>query len=93
MLQQKKLSSNETILGLAYISQGFLSLVRWYESRNFKRLEPSGGTTFLPVMKHLEDVGTISLCLGRHTVPTRAFRVAGFDNCISAMSLLMVFGL
>lgn len=44
-------------------------------------------------MKHVEEVGTISLGLGRHTVPTRALKVAGLDNCISAMSLLMVFGL
>lgn len=43
---------------------------------------------FLPVMKHLEEVGTISFWEGRHTVPTREFKVAGFDNCINAMSLL-----
>ena len=59
----------------------------------YERRTRRGDKTFLPVMKHLDEVETISLCLGRHTVPTRAFRVAGLANCISAMSLLIVFGL
>ena len=44
-------------------------------------------------MKHLEEVGTISLYLGRHTIPIRGLKAAGLDNCISAMSLFMVLGL
>ena len=60
-------------------------MIQWL---NMSQGGGAGRGVILPVIKHLEEVGTISFWEGRHTVPTREFSVAGFDNCINAMSLL-----